>query len=74
MPAKVRSLAERCLAKDPGQRPTTGALLAELGDADLAAGWLPAPIVNELSWRAEIPEPAEPARPVTAKIKIGGLP
>lgn len=66
MPAKVRSLAERCLAKDPGQRPTTGALLAELGDADLAAGWLPAPIVKELSWRAEIPEPAEPARPVTA--------
>jgi len=59
VPAEVRPLAERCLAKDPGQRPTTEELLAELDGADLAAGWLPAPIVKELSWRAEIPDPAD---------------
>jgi hypothetical protein len=59
VPAEVQSLAERCLAKDPGQRPTTEELLAELDGADLAAGWLPAPIVKELSWRAEIPDPAD---------------
>ena len=74
VPAEVRPLAERCLAKDPSQRPTTAQLLAELDGADLAAGWLPAPIIKELSWRAEILDPADldggpadkPARPLPA--------
>jgi eukaryotic-like serine/threonine-protein kinase len=43
--AEVRSLAVRCLAKDPGQRPTAAALLTELSDTDVAAGWLPAKII-----------------------------
>ena len=30
LPAELRPLVERCLAKDPEQRPTTGQLLAEL--------------------------------------------
>jgi serine/threonine protein kinase len=78
VPAEVRSLAERCLAKDSSQRPTTTELLAELDGADLAAGWLPAPIAKELSWHAEIPEPAEipgPARLLPAppaKTRDGG--
>jgi eukaryotic-like serine/threonine-protein kinase len=42
VPATVRLLAGRCLAKDPGQRPTTPELLAELDGAYLEAGWLPA--------------------------------
>jgi Protein kinase domain len=57
VPAEVRPLAERCLAKDPGQRPTTAQLLAELDGADLSAGWLPMPIIKELSQRAEVPDP-----------------
>jgi serine/threonine protein kinase len=41
MPAEVRSLAERCLAKDPALRPTAADLLAAA--AYPAAGWLPEP-------------------------------
>ena len=42
VPAEVRSLAERCLAKDPALRPTAADLLAAA--AYPAAGWLPAPV------------------------------
>ena len=49
--AEAQPLVERCLAKEPGQRPATAELLAELEGADLAASWLPAPIVEELSQR-----------------------
>jgi serine/threonine protein kinase len=47
LPAELRPLVERCLAKDPQQRPGTGQLLAEL-NAHPAAGWLPAPIAQGL--------------------------
>jgi WD40 repeat protein len=47
VPGQVRSVIERCLAKDPGQRPTPGHLLAELGGADITGDWLPAPISRE---------------------------
>ena len=49
LPGGVRSLVERCLAKDPGQRPTTADVLAELGAAQLSADWLPAPLTEVLS-------------------------
>ena len=44
MPAEVRSLAERCLAKDPALRPTAADLLAAA--AYPAAGWLPEPVTR----------------------------
>jgi Protein kinase domain len=49
LPGPVRPLVERCLAKDPGQRPTAAQFLAELtaahpSAADLA-DWLPASIL-----------------------------
>jgi Protein kinase domain len=40
VPSELRPLIERCLAKDPAARPTTDQLLAELGRAQLAKGWL----------------------------------
>jgi hypothetical protein len=40
VPCELRPLIERCLAKDPAARPTTDQLLAELGRAQLAKGWL----------------------------------
>lgn len=49
VPDALRDLVARCLAKDPADRPTAGAVAAELaleGAAGLARGgdWLPAPL------------------------------
>jgi len=52
LPAEIRPVIERCLAKDPRQRPTAAQLLAGLSDAQPAA-YLP-------------PEPAHPATELAA--------
>jgi hypothetical protein len=44
VPAGIRPLAERCLAKDPGARPTAAALLA--GAAYPVQDWLPEPVTR----------------------------
>ena len=41
VPPTVRPLIERCLAKDPRQRPTASGLLAEVGALQPAGHWLP---------------------------------
>ena len=50
LPGPVRPLVERCLAKDPGQRPTAAQFLAELRTAHPSAAdladWLPASILS----------------------------
>ena len=51
LPDGFRPLVERCLAKDPRQRPSTAQLLSEL-NARPTAGWLQAPITDGLSTRA----------------------
>jgi WD40 repeat protein len=67
VPDQIRSVVDRCLAKDPEQRPAPSALLAELGGADLAADWLPAPITREF--------PAAPAQTTdgSATVTSSGL-
>ena len=49
LPAEVRPLVERCLAKDPARRPTAGDLV---GGAAYPAGWLPEPVTRA---RAVVP-------------------
>jgi serine/threonine protein kinase len=55
LPQPIRPLVERCLAKDPGQRPATTDLLAALGSAEPAEDWLPAPLTEVLSRYAPPP-------------------
>src|SRR5690242_7256281 len=54
LPADIRPLVERCLAKDPGQRPTTQQFLAELNTGRPEAGWLPGPVTR--TFPAYLPE------------------
>jgi hypothetical protein len=72
VPAEVRPLVERCLAKEPGRRPATGELLAELQGADLAAGWLPAAITDGLSQPAGLSHPGPVDRPATKPAFVSG--
>jgi eukaryotic-like serine/threonine-protein kinase len=46
VPAEVRPLIERCLAKDPARRPTAADVLAEAGAVYPAMGWLPEPVTR----------------------------
>ena len=46
LPAGIRPLIERCLAKDPAQRPTATQLLAEAGAARPTTAWLPEPVTR----------------------------
>jgi eukaryotic-like serine/threonine-protein kinase len=48
VPAELRPMIERCLAKDPRQRPTADQLLSEL-TAHPMPGWLPAPVTQGFS-------------------------
>ena len=46
VPAGVRPLIERCLAKSPLQRPTASGLLAEVGALQPTGNWLPESIIR----------------------------
>lgn len=46
VPDEIRSLVERCLAKDPEKRPTPADILTEIGPARPGPDWLPASITG----------------------------
>ena len=60
VPAEVRPLVERCMVKDPGQRPTAAVLLTEMGAAQATTDWLPESIVRMI--RRDLPPRGEEDR------------
>ena len=63
VPDEIRPLIERCLAKDPGQRPAASELLIEAEAVQPATGWLPEPITRAIpdSLASAVAEPPPPA-------------
>ena len=57
VPATVRPLIERCLAKDPAQRPTADDLLGEVGALQVTGNWLPDSITRTFVRDAARPVP-----------------
>jgi serine/threonine protein kinase len=53
VPAELLPLVQRCLAKDPGERPTAASLLAEMGAVQATTDWLPESIVRMI--RRDLP-------------------
>jgi serine/threonine protein kinase len=64
LPAELRPLVERCLAKDPHQRPSAEQLLTELNTDPPAPGWLPEPITQ--SFPSHAPTEPGPVVPTAA--------
>jgi serine/threonine protein kinase len=59
VPAELRPLVGRCLAKHPGDRPTAGGLLAEVGALQPAPGWLAESIMSSFAQTQSAAAPAE---------------
>jgi serine/threonine protein kinase len=55
VPAELRALIDRCLAKDPGQRPTAALVLAEAGGTQPLPGWLPARLTRAFTALPDLP-------------------
>jgi len=72
LPTRIRPWVERCLAKDPLQRPTTDQILADLGTVSLASRWLPWP-ASQAHVRADPTRPWPPGAAATALPAPGEL-
>jgi eukaryotic-like serine/threonine-protein kinase len=65
LPSQVRPLVERCLAKDPSQRPAAVDFLAQAGPGRRVTGWLGTPVIPAFNWNpAPHSDPAPLADPI----------
>jgi sugar lactone lactonase YvrE len=71
VPAEIRGLAGRCLAKAPADRPTLTELLAELGDTHLSSGWLPAHVTAGFFREEPAPAPVRVGAPAPVAAAAG---
>jgi serine/threonine protein kinase len=75
VPAGLRPLVERCLAKDPARRPTADEVLAAANHGQPAPGWLPGPALGAFSEGAfaeTLLAPAGPPRPAEPPARPSG--
>ncbi|MER7672315.1 serine/threonine-protein kinase [Kitasatospora sp. NPDC096128] len=76
VPAELRALLERCLAKSPEDRPTPAEVIEAArnhpevgGQLRFADDWLPAPVSSEITRRSDLPR-----TPPTPTVLDAGLP
>ncbi len=66
VPAEIRGLVGRCLAKAPADRPGLAEILADLGDTHLSSGWLPARITAGFAREGSAPARVSVGAPAPA--------
>jgi len=72
VPPEARPLIERCLAKDPRQRPTAAGLLTDVGALQPTTNWLPASIIRAFApGAASGPVSATPAAALGSGAALG---
>ena len=71
VPTEARPLIERCLAKDPRQRPTADGLLAEVGALQPTGNWLPESIIRAFARDAAPAMHATPAPALGSAAALG---
>jgi serine/threonine protein kinase len=65
-PEELRDLVRRCLAKEPGDRPSPAEIIAECSQTaagtslKITDGWLPPPVTSDIARRTTAPIPPEP--------------
>jgi len=69
VPGEIRPLVERCLAKDPGERPSAGELLTEIGAMQPETGWLPGPVTSAFPRSQAQVITAPPPRPAAETVE-----
>ncbi len=72
VPAEIRPLIARCLAKDPALRPTSTDILAELGEPDLTGTSRTEGNVEDTPDLETVAEARRPKEPEAEAIPVGG--
>ena len=70
IPPEILDVVRRCLAKDPGERPTAAALLTELSDTHPAEGWLPARVTEKAAATTSASETSAAEPPAPSALRL----